>query len=419
MSFIPLVNINRGLWKQKPQPWGNQADVASNLKDRLEAIGIAYEDCVLGMPLFNPGDQLDYSKNGFEFLNNGAVFDKNAFDFDGTAIPFSLVGTPTVTYPFTLILEVSIADVNTYGLCQFGSSGSNYGGIYANTGATNDTIALSVTTTAGSASNHRRTFGSNSDVSDQYVNTLGTIIIVVRGTSTCEMYCNGVDEFSTISGTYLSNPVFGSNSYIGDRYTDDSHFYLDGSMNQIMLLDTGISKDQVLSLSDNKWQLWQPPTKIFYSFAEAITTTPPTTIGPTTLPPTTLAPTTIVTTLAPTTVVTTIAPTTIPPTTSPPTTLPPTTVSPTTIVTTLPPTTLAPTTIVTTPSPTTLGPTTPEPTLAPTTLAPTEPPTTAVPTTLPPTLPPTTLGPTTPSPIPIVTRRGRSNMGFSLREQWR
>ena len=265
--MFPLVNINRGLWKQKPHPWGNHADVSGNLKDRLEAIGITYDDCVLGMPLFNPGDQLDYSKNGFEFINNGAIFNKNAFDFDGSAIPFSLSDKPTVTYPFTLIAEVSIADVaNAYGFCNFGSSGSEYGGIFFNTGATNDTIVLSASTTAGAASNHRRTFASTANASDQYVNNLGMIVVVVRNNSTCEMYCNGVDEFSAITGTYLSNPVFGDNSYIGDRYTDNNHLYLNGSIGQVMLLDTGISEDQALSLSDNKWQLWQPKTYTYYSF---------------------------------------------------------------------------------------------------------------------------------------------------------
>ena len=160
------------------------------------------------------------------------------------------------------------------------------------------------------------------------------------------------------------------------------------------------------------------------------TTLPPTTLSPTTIvttpspttaPPTTLSPTTIVTTLSPTTLVTTLAPTTLEPTLAPttlvttlaPTTLPPT-IAPTTLVTTL-----SPTTLITTLAPTTIAPTVPPTTLVPTTLPPTLPPTTLAPTTVGPTLPPTTLGPTTAPISPIVTRRGRSNMGFSMREQWR
>lgn len=185
-----------------------------------------------------------------------------------------------------------------------------------------------------------------------------------------------------------------------------------------------------------------PPTTIAPTTI-APTTPSPTTIAPTTVSPTTLAPTTIApTTLAPTTVApTTLVPTTIAPTTPGPTTLPPTTIIPTTEApTTLPPTTVVPTT----PSPTTLAPTTIAPTtiapttvvpttLPPTTLPPTEPPTTVVPTTvIPTTVIPTTVAPTEPPTTVVPTtiiptsapplehmRRGISNFGFSMRDQWR
>lgn len=177
-----------------------------------------------------------------------------------------------------------------------------------------------------------------------------------------------------------------------------------------------------------------PPTTLAPTTL-APTTLPPTTTPPTTSPPTTLAPTTVAppTTTAPTTVApTTVPPTTSPPTTTPPTTSPPTTLAPTTLAppttvapTTLPPTTVSPTTAPpTTSPPTTLAPTTlPKPTLAPTTVAPT----TIAPTTIAPTTqPPTTLAPTTillttsaPTTAPPFLRRGISNRGFSLREQWR
>ena len=85
MTILPIKyhNLNHA---DKPSAWGNVSDVSSNLKDRLEAIGIAYEDCALAMPMWEGAGEIVHNyalpKNGTldgaTFVNKGALFDDDS-----------------------------------------------------------------------------------------------------------------------------------------------------------------------------------------------------------------------------------------------------------------------------------------------------------------------------------------------------
>ena len=62
MSFV-----NRQLYKQKCSAWGPVSAVQASMFKNAEKIGIDPESIALAMPMWGPGDQLDYSKNNNQY----------------------------------------------------------------------------------------------------------------------------------------------------------------------------------------------------------------------------------------------------------------------------------------------------------------------------------------------------------------
>ena len=222
---------------------------------------------------------------------------------------------------------------------------------------------------------------------------------------------NSVAQTGNIT-TNTQDLIFGNDSNVG--VSNDEGWL--GAIEYIFIYNKALTFAEIQQLYISPYAMFERKPIWLYQIPVA-TTVAPTTIFPTTIAPTTPSPTT----LAPTTIApTTVAPTTLPPTTIAPTTLPPTTLQPTTVApTTLPPTTITPTTLApTTTAPTTIVPTTlVSTTIVPTTVAPT----TSIPiTTIGPTTSLiTTVTPTTAPPHLLHLRRGISNLGFSMRDEWR
>jgi len=439
----------RKLWKNKPKQYGPWKFVHRSLFHNAGKMGIDPLSLQIAKPMW--AGTKDYSKNGFDTVNSNITYTHNTISFDGSNSTMIVSDSRVIDLSnLTVLAQVTPAALGSE---NFIVSRDDLGTAYANWwfgGTTGN--KLSFLARIGS------TFAASATTSSAMTVGVQTTVGITYDGSTVRLYVDGIEA----PNSKASRPGSLNSTHeidIGCRRYGNLSGLWNGEINYTLIFDTALSPENTNGISENPWQLWQPYiSPIYFDFAVASTTATPTTIAPTTSAPTTPTPTTIPpttplpttapptslppTTIAPTTAAptspapttpspttpspTTPAPTTQPPTTNPPTTSVPTTVSPTTPVpttpspTSAPPTTPAPTTVPpTTTAPTTSVPTTPAPTLAPTTLAPTLPPTTLAPTTSPPTLPPTTLAPTTAPPIPIVTRRGISNMGFSMREQWR
>lgn len=74
MSFV-----NRKLYKQKPQAWGPVSSVQASIFKNAERIGIDPDFIALAMPLWGPGNQIDYAK-WYIGTNTNMVFQKNALE---------------------------------------------------------------------------------------------------------------------------------------------------------------------------------------------------------------------------------------------------------------------------------------------------------------------------------------------------
>ena len=74
----------RGDPRIKPNQWGNFSAVQSALFHNLERMGIDPRTCQIAMPMWNPGDQRDYSKKGFVSANNGTDYRQNSLFFESS-----------------------------------------------------------------------------------------------------------------------------------------------------------------------------------------------------------------------------------------------------------------------------------------------------------------------------------------------
>jgi hypothetical protein len=80
MSFF----FNRGLWKQKPSMYGPVSAVQRDIFLNAERAGIDPGSIALCLPMWGPGDQVDYAR-GVICSNYGAVFSDDKLRFDATS----------------------------------------------------------------------------------------------------------------------------------------------------------------------------------------------------------------------------------------------------------------------------------------------------------------------------------------------
>ena len=249
----------RQLWKQKPDQWGPKSDVTSGLFNSLEKIGIDPSDCALAMPMWNAGDQRDYSKNGLVGVNNGAVYEQNSLKFDGSLshISFSYSNNLHILDDITLFTKVNITSFVDYapmiGHFIAGETSDTNGCYVLETYNGND---LLIGHEYGAGSNQFYTPQCNLKTNTDY------ILCVARNTQdkTWSLYIDGM-FFGAYHYDYQADGGTSGTLHIGKN----NNSYYKGNIYCENIFHTVLSSDQIAALSDNPYQPWQPYSPVVYS----------------------------------------------------------------------------------------------------------------------------------------------------------
>jgi len=264
MTVLPIFNIARGLWKEKPQAWGNQADVSSNLKDRLERIGIAYENCGLAMPFWNPGDQIDYSKYVRTGTITGAsiVYRNNKLNFNGDNNNDRInLGSIISSDPLSGKINDKIAVIVT--LLDTSFLKNFYPRIIDKSNDGNATNGWAVW-----RYNSKINLGVNGTTSGFNVahitNKEITLGVTIESGDSNLFYKGQIISTTTTAFTF---PATTANISIGNwNHSTDRNW--SGDIASIFVL-SDYTDEQVATLSENPYQLWTPPNPVYYSFGTA------------------------------------------------------------------------------------------------------------------------------------------------------
>src|SRR6056297_1633631 len=129
----------RQLWKQKPQAYGPVSAVQRDIWMNAERCGIDPGSIVLYLPMWGPGDQVDYI-NTNEVINYNCAFKNNALLMDGSTAYlkkdisnadsfFSSLGV--TGYPCTVIMNANITGFyNDYLFCKYLGFGLRFSSYY-------------------------------------------------------------------------------------------------------------------------------------------------------------------------------------------------------------------------------------------------------------------------------------------------
>ncbi len=241
-------NLN---WNQKPQQWGNFVDVQSSLFYKLETLGINPQSLRLACPLWNSGRQIDYSK--CMVAPTGAVYTQNNLYFDGSdSVDFGqrrdLVDALTVL----VIIEAN--------------SLTNHDGIIGETRLSGLDEGWLLEYYTGTINLYINIWNTNFAYINLSTDELATIIgTYSKSAALIEIYKNGTKGTSDNYSQNI-NYISSDNLYLGAGFTGNNW---DGVIKQALLFDTTLNEDQINSLSDNPWGIWQPRAPVFYSFTTA------------------------------------------------------------------------------------------------------------------------------------------------------
>ncbi len=244
MSFV-----NRQLYKQKPQAWGPVSSVQASIFKNAEIIGIDPASIVLAMPMWGPGDQIDYASYNLA-TNYGATFEKNA-------ITVGSVSGQTIdtnrTYQelgnqYTIFLKSNVisqgASAFLSGKHSTNSSGYS-SGIYR---ATVSKQYFYFAENSVSVDFLSGTFGER----DFCITADGAIVkIYLEGN-----YKNQISNSASLGGTY--------NFKFGARWSSSSA-RVHQELHIAILFSLALAPSQIAHLSDNPYFLLHRVPTVFYS----------------------------------------------------------------------------------------------------------------------------------------------------------
>lgn len=258
MSLI-VGQYYRGDPKQKPKQWGSDSAVQSALYSNLKKLGIDPSVVALACPLWCPGNQHDYANNlngvssGVNYYHGGQYF---TTDNTITFAPNSAINNPD---KFTIFIRLNQFDI-----------------VYADTIFTKAIWYAKVM----SASSRRIAFTIDlfgTDISRLYSyqpkNTLDNLVFQWTGEhnlpanlGVLNFYRNGVlqtpDSTTAVTGGSTTNDDSSHDLVIGNLTTS--------FMDQFVFFRDALTFEQIESLNDNPWQLWQPPIfRAYFDLAES------------------------------------------------------------------------------------------------------------------------------------------------------
>ena len=252
MSFV-----NRQLYKQKPQAFGPPSIVQRSIFANAERAGIDPRSIALCMPMWGPGNQVDYASTRQSPVTNGTWGNNQLSLSNGYVSLVNRVSPPTPVC--SLIANFSVSNLSSHiGLFSSSNSSTAYSGIWSNILSTG---AIDIQCGNGDRTDaiNRKTFRSNSGIIS--INTDYMYVGVLESLSSGALYINGKTIATTISGSAFVYYPGTSNGFIGQA--SSLGFY--GSIAQIIFLSIVLTPSQIAYLYDNPYFLLQRQAPVFYS----------------------------------------------------------------------------------------------------------------------------------------------------------
>ncbi len=246
----------RQLYKQKPQAWGPVSSVQASIFKNAEIIGIDPTSIVLAMPMWGPGNQLDYSKNNRIFTpGSGVTFSQNSLKTTNDAngvIDLGSTFSPNNVNNFTVIQSCKINTIDSFSLSSrtntsaggfeflIGSS-STYGNV--NLRYTDDETAKTSATATG--------------LNNGRYHQLTALLDSTNNTATFMVDSNIIDASLVLFGSITNT----QNLFIDKRGTT----YRAGDHNYLWIASAIWKTSQIAHLSDNPYFLLHRVAPVFYS----------------------------------------------------------------------------------------------------------------------------------------------------------
>ena len=249
MSFF-----NRQLYKQKPSAWGPVSAVQASIFKNAERMGIDPGSIALCMPMWGPGDQIDYASNISTANLSEPVFNDNAISFDGTDDAINTKMSEGLQ-PLTIIstFRASLKDSNVL----FSHGIWNVGAFYVQF-SNRPLLILS--------NGNYQYFSVNDAQSDNEYHTWSVYIAGagLNGIYDTALYIDGKQitkdtKAKTTAPTAYTHPL-----HIGTVQNANTNNFI-GKIKQFYAFRGKISYSQIAYLSDNPYFLLHRVPPVFYN----------------------------------------------------------------------------------------------------------------------------------------------------------
>jgi hypothetical protein len=255
-AFIaPKFSVPRKLWDQKPKQWGPAKQVTAALRDRLENLGIGWDDVILACPLWNPGQQIDYGpfahaveNNNVEYTDNSLLFGSYHYLYFGNKAEYCVNSddfSMFVSYKYKLdewyprLLNFGNAwTPGAWALLPYHQDHGNH-------------FAVDIYSTG-------QVHGTSPLIENKNYN-----VAFGRQGTDLNLFVNGIKEGTRTHSTALGH-TDSTDFAIGKCYGNDYHSSLGGNVNQLLWIKK-YNKALFGELAENPYQLWQRKPQVFYS----------------------------------------------------------------------------------------------------------------------------------------------------------
>jgi len=260
----------RQLHNQKPQAYGPPSQVQSSIFKNAERIGINPASIALAMPMWGPGDQLDYARTR-QFINNGATYNNNLLTFNSAS---QYLYEPSVSTYYDLNSNVSWSVI---ALLKRISGGMTQNIIRKDTGnGGRDLYGLRFISTDylqvlfGDAGGTLHVSESASTLSDTLsFHSIATVINV--STDQVHLFIDQQKSVTTNTSTAWDTSLNPVGLYIGQYGSSEN---LCAYVANLTIIKNFIVSDSIIAyLSDNPYSLLQRIAPVFYSAPTVAPTT--------------------------------------------------------------------------------------------------------------------------------------------------
>lgn len=241
-----------GRWNQRPEPYGTVADVQSSLAHHAEKLGINYADIVFAAPLWTASGNtvFNYGPNNIHLANSGCVWDSKGLY--GAASAYADATVPSVdSYPLTVLTLVE-AEASTDDVIYLNIGDTVGWGQKFYTRATNGRFKALFEGSLAEAAINGQWLDTNKPGRDW------TLALVCAASNDHKFYqysnygqylhTSSIDvgtiDLSIVSVGYSTGGIL--------RSAFDAGWLKSG-----LIVKQALTADQIASIDDNPWRLWQ------------------------------------------------------------------------------------------------------------------------------------------------------------------